>query len=389
MSACPSLLIAETAERAGYAPGGGETPADLLEVLATVPDPRARRGVRHRFVVVLAIGVCAVLAGARTFTAIAEWARDLTTTVRERLGLRRRPPSESTIRRVLQRVDPEALDQALSGWLASRVLSVTGAEGPTRTVVAVDGKTARGARARNGTAVHMLAALEHTHGVVLGQTTVDGKSNEINAFAPLLDRLDLSDVLVTADALHTQRRHADYLIGRDAHYLLCAKANQPSLLSQLRALPWSRIPTADQTSGKAHGRIESRALKLTAVPAGIGFPHAELALQLTRRRRSLSGRRWHTEIVYAITDLTYHQIRADQLADALRGHWGIENRLHWVRDVTFAEDLSQIRTGYGPQVMATLRNLAVSLHRLAGAHNIAAACRQVSRHPDRVLPFLT
>jgi hypothetical protein len=86
----------------------------------------------------------------------------------------------------------------------------------------------------------------------------------------------------------------------------------------------------DQTSGKAHNRIGSRALKLTAVPAGIRFPHATLAIQLTRRRRSLSGRRWHTETVYAITDLTYHQVRADHLADALRGHWGIENRLHWV-----------------------------------------------------------
>ena len=105
--------------------------------------------------------------------------------------------------------------------------------------------------------------------------------------------------------------------------------------------------------------------------------------------RPSTTRKWHTETIYAITDLDYGHIRADQLADALRGHWGIENRLHWIRDVVFAEDHSQIRTGTGPAVMATLRNLAVSLHRLNGAANIAAACRHVSRHPNRVLPLLT
>ena len=123
--------------------------------------------------------------------------------------------------------------------------------------------------------------------------------------------------------------------------------------------------------------------------AGIGFPQARLAIQITRRRRSLRSRRWRTETVYAVTDLAYADIRADQIAEAIRGHWSIENRLHWIRDVVFAEDHSQIRTGAGPAVMATLRNLAVSLHRLTGASNIAAACRHVSRHPNRVLPLLT
>ncbi len=102
----------------------------------------------------------------------------------------------------------------------------------------------------------------------------------------------------------------------------------------------------------------------------------------------MTGGRWRTEIVYAITDLTSEQTSPDELADALRAHWGIENRLHWVRDVTYGEDLSQIRTGHGPVVMATLRNLAISLLRKAGATNIAAACRHLSRHPARVLPMI-
>ena len=236
--------------------------------------------------------------------------------------------------------------------------------------------------------MHLLAAFDTTSGTVLGQRVVDGKTNEINAFAPLLERIELTGTLVTADALHTQRGHVRYLRERGAHYLLTVKANQPTLLRQLRQLPWPQVPVADRTHDKAHGRVELRTVKLTTVTAGIGFPDAATAVQITRRRRPTAAGRWQTETVHAITDLDVRQANAATLADAARAHWGIENRLHWVRDVTFAEDLSQIRTGNGPAVMATLRNLAISLHRRAGATNIAAACRHVSRHPGRVLPLL-
>jgi dUTPase len=165
-------------------------------------------------------------------------------------------------------------------------------------------------------------------------------------------------------------------------------ANQPKLHAQLRALPWRDVPAVDIVRGKGHGRAESRTLKLTAVSAGIGFPHAATAVQVTRRRRPLNGRRWRTETVYAITDLPPHQARPDELAAWIRGHWQIENALHWVRDVTFAEDLSQVRTGAGPQVMASLRNLVISLHRLAGATNIAEALRHHSRDAHRPINLL-
>ena len=258
-------------------------------------------------------------------------------------------------------------------------------------MIAVDGKTARGARLAGDRAVHLLAALEVGSGEVLGQQVVDGKTNEINVFGPLLDRIDITGAIVTADAMHTQRAHVTYLHGRGAHYLLTVKGNQPSLLRQLRALPWAQIPASDQTAGKGHGRVEERTLKITALAPGMGgiaFPGAALALQVTRRRKAQASKKWQTETVHVITDLTYDQTSPVELADALRGHWGIENRLHWVRDVTFDEDRSQIRTGHGPAVMATLRNLAISLHRAAGATNIAKACRIVSRHPNRVLPLL-
>jgi predicted transposase YbfD/YdcC len=378
-----SLISCAAARSAERLAASENVPEDLLAVLRSITDPRCRRGVRHQLVSVLAVAVCAVLAGARSYVAIAEWVHDLPVEVRRRLGIERVPPSESAIRRVLQAVDPHLLDATVCGWLASR------AKSPQRwRAIALDGKSVRGARIGQGRAVHLLAALDHADGVVLGQRVVDGKSNEITAFAPLLDGIDITGVVITADALHTQREHAEYLTGRGAHYLLTVKGNQPKLHAQLKALPWRDIPAVDVTGGAGHGRAESRTVKITAVSVGIGFPHARLAIQVIRRRRPLNAKKWRTETVYAITDLDQAQIRPDEIADILRGHWHIENRLHWVRDVTFAEDHSQIRTGHGPAVMATLRNLAISVHRRHGATNIAAATRRVSRHPSRVLPLL-
>jgi predicted transposase YbfD/YdcC len=368
--------------------GGVEPDEDLLVALAGVPDPRKARGCRHRLVTVLVVSVCAVLAGARSYVAIAEWAQDLPVSARLRLGVGRRAPSESTIRRILQAVDLDALDAALSSWLSTRLPDPP--PGRMR-VVAVDGKTARGARTDDGTQVHLLAAFDHGDGIVLGQTQVSGeggKSSEITAFAPLLDRIDLTDVLLTADALHTQRGHVEYLHTRGGHYLLIAKANQPRLHTQLVGLPWPHIPVAAQQHDRGHGRVETRRVKITSVGAGIGFPHARLAVQIIRRRRPIRSTTWSSETVYAITSLPCHQARPDLITDALRGHWRIE-ALHWIRDVSFGEDLSQIRTGNGPAVMATLRNFAVSRHRLAGDTNIAHACRRTARHPNRALALLT
>jgi predicted transposase YbfD/YdcC len=391
--ACVSSPIAVVAAHAG--PGRDdlqvEQGADLLLALGEVPDPRKTRGCRHRLVTVLAVSVCAVLAGARSYVAIAEWAHDLPTSARLRLGIRRRAPSESTIRRILQTVDLAALDTTLSSWLGTRLPDPP--PGRMR-VVAVDGKTARGARNTGSSggaqqrAVHLLAAFDPACGIVLGQTPVESKSNEITAFAPLLDRVDLTDVLVTADALHTQRGHADYLHGRGGHYLLIAKANQPKLHAQLVGLPWQQIPVADHRHDRGHGRVETRQIKITTVGAGIGFPNARLAVQIVRRRRPIGQARWSSETVYAVTSLPRQHARADLIAEAIRGHWQIE-ALHWIRDVTFGEDLSQVRTGNGPAVMATLRNFAVSRHRLAGDDNIAHACRRTARHPHRALALLT
>ena len=356
----------------------------LPQVLAGVVDPRARRGVRHRLATILSVAVCAVLAGARSFAAIAEWAADADAEMRAELGIAGAVPCESTLRRVLRSLDADAFDDILGTWAQAR----TRPPAQVRRLVAVDGKTLRGSGPAGQPGRHLLAALDHAHSVVLGQVDVATKTNEIPMFTTLRDRIDLTGAVVTADAMHAQRAHAEYLHDRGADYILTVKRNQPSLHAQLAALPWRQVPVADDVRGRDHGRVERRVLKVTAVAAGLLFPHAAQAIQIVRRRRRLNGKKCSTETVYAITSLTATQTAPAELADAVRGHWRIEDRLHWVRDVTYGEDLSQIRTGNGPRVMASLRNLAISVLRLTGATNIAAALRHHARGRHRPLRTL-
>jgi predicted transposase YbfD/YdcC len=257
--------------------------------------------------------------------------------------------------------------------------------------VAVDGKTLRGAR-RDGRQVHLLAAMDHTTRAVLVQRQVDGAPGEVPAFQPLLAGLDLAGVVVTADALHTHPAAAEFLVaGKQAHYLFCVKANQPVLLDRCARLAWHRVPVLDRTHGHGHGhghgRVELRTLKAVTVHH-FGFPHAAQVVQVTRKTRDLRTRRWRTVVVYAVTSLTHAQASPARLADLLRGHWAIENGLHYLRDTTFAEDASQVRAGTGPQVMGCLRNLAIGVLSRAGPVNLAAAVRHHARDPARPLTTL-
>jgi predicted transposase YbfD/YdcC len=364
-------------------------PSHLLAYLATIPDPRAPRGRRHPLIAILTMAAAAVLAGARSMTAIAEWAADAPQPVRAALGARRDSPdhcsvpSETTIRRTLGRLDADALAAAIGAWLANRDDQTR-----HRRAIAVDGKTLRGATDAHGRQVHLLAAMDHTTRAVLAQRQVDGAPGEVPAFQPLLGDLDLAGVVVTADALQTHREAAEFLVTtKQAHYLFVVKANQPTLLERLTRLAWHKVPVADRTRDQAHGRVELRTLKAVTVNH-FGFPHAAQVIQVTRKTRDLATRRWHTVVVYAITSLSFAQARPARLADLIRGHWTIENGLHWVRDVTFAEDASQLRTGTAPQVMACLRNLVIGVLSHAEPVNLAAALRHHSRDPHRPLATL-
>ncbi|WP_072690730.1 ISAs1 family transposase [Rhodococcus marinonascens] len=257
----------------------------ILDTLTRVPDPRARRGIRHRFPVILALALAGVCAGARSFTAIAEWVHDAPTAVLERVGVVGLAPSEFTIRRTLARVDATVLDQLIGAWAWLRSSVIDG-----RRVIEVDGKTLRGARDAAGCLTHLLAALDHSSGVVLGQLEVGAKTNEIPMLTDLLDPLDLTDAVVTADALHCQRATAEYIVARGGHYVFTVKNNQPSLRNRLKALPWTSIPVSSSGARRGHGRRERRTIKATEVAAGLGFPHATQVLQV-RRTVTRRGRR--------------------------------------------------------------------------------------------------
>lgn len=380
------LIPVADALREQRVPPMPEVPVAVWRVLSTLEDPRSRRGRRHELATVLVVALAAVLAGAKSLAAIAEWATDLPRWAWSRMGIRRRPPSLSTIRRVLVIVDPDVLDAVLHAWLAALAPTTPGEP----RVVAVDGKTCRGALRADGTRVHLFSIVDHATRVPLGQVNAGDKDHEIAAFAAVLDRIELNGTIVTADALHTQRSHARYLHRHHGKYVFIVKGNQPRLHAQLAGLPWDQVPVGDADEGKAHGRRERRTLQLVSVKNGIGFPHARLAARIIRTRRPLhtAGRR-SREVVYAITNLTWEQTDAHHLARVVRGHWSIENAVHHTRDLTFDEDRSQVRTGYAPRIMACLRNIAIGLIRTwRGRANIAAVTRQLSRQVARILTLI-
>src|SRR5574341_1391555 len=288
----------------------------LLAVLRSLPDPRKPRGVRHPVSAILATATCACLAGARSVEAIAQWAAELSREAWQRLGgTRPRPPSEPTFRRVLQRLDAAAFDRAIGAWLATQ----PGRPGLAGKGIAVDGKTLRGAHDGAKKAPHLLSAVLHEEGLVLAQRAVEEKTNEIPHLQPLLQDLDLTGAVVTADALHTQVEPAKYL-------------------------------------------VETQ--------------HVAQVFRLQRTTTDLAGHPLRAEIAYGITSLNPGTADPARLLALSRAHWAIENKVHWVRDVTFDEDRSRVRKHAGAHVMASLRNLALSLLRLAGAQNIARALRR-------------
>jgi predicted transposase YbfD/YdcC len=336
--------------------------------------------VRHPVGALIAVAVCAVVAGARGFTAIGEWARDAGGAALERLGLQRGGVDESTLRRLFARLDADRLDVVLGAWALARTALVA-----DRRVIAVDGKTVRGARGGGSSAPHLVAALAHGSGAVLGQVAVSEKSNEIPAARQLLQLLDLDGTVVTMDALHTQHDTADLVTGSGGDYVLTVKANQKSLYAQLKALPWASMPAVTRTD-RGHGRRVTRTIKVVDVPAWVEFGGARQVAQL-RRTVTRKGRRT-VEIVYLITSADARDAPPAILAAWVQSHWEIENRLHWVRDVTFDEDRSQIRTGNAPRIMAALRNTVITLLRLDGHQNVATALRHHARNTDRPINLL-
>ncbi|TQM68866.1 IS4 family transposase [Actinomadura hallensis] len=356
---------------------------DLREVWAQITDPRDRRGRRHSLVAILGLVQAAVVSGATGFAAIRHWIGAAPQHVLAEAGARRSPrtgryeaPHPDTVCRVLERLDTAEVDAAYARYQAARLPALY--DDPDELVpVTVDGKSQRGtADGRGRRARHRLGAMLAQEGIALAQFDVNGKHNEITAFIPLLDQIgDIGNMVISADMMHTQREHARYLHRRGAHFVLPVGGNQPGLFDRLDALPWAEVPIGWMTYDRGHGRQEIRTIQVMPAPKGIRFPHVKQVFLIERHFLDLTGGPLSCQAVLGVTSLPAGKAGPRRLAELARGEWSIENRDHYVRDVTLGEDRCRVRTGAMPSILAVMRSHAISALRLLGFTNIAEATR--------------
>jgi predicted transposase YbfD/YdcC len=368
----------------------------LAAVLADFPDFRDPRGVRHPLPAVLLLSCVAMLCGARGESAIAEWAENYGETWRDPLGFTRHDgPSQSTVQRIFKGIDCDLLENRLGAWSAQVIACCPAAAAAPLPfeAMAIDGKTLRCSVKCGADDAHLLSAFSQRLSVVLGQVAVPDKTNEITAIdgcplGSILARLVLTGWVVTMDALFTQTQIARTICDAGGDYLMAVKGNQPTLhddLTLLFADPDAATACAAET--RMHGgRIERRVLRASTELTGcVDWPGFAQAVCVERRVTHKVTGETRTDVAYAITSLASTAITPAQLLTLWREHWHIENKLHWIRDVTVDEDRSTVRAGDIPQVMVALRSTAISVARLHGATNIAAACRRYAAQPDLAL----
>jgi predicted transposase YbfD/YdcC len=361
----------------------------LQAVFAVVPDPRARRGRRYDLPFLLTCLVAALLCNCDTLAAVGQWCREQRALLKRRYPhYRFLTPTGALLRWLLPRLAVAELAWGLAAWV--RQTRLCGEQEP----LALDGKTVRGAAVvqPDGTrqAPHLLSVSGHASQETLLQVRVDDKTTEIPVAQALLPYLPVRGRVVTADALHTQTAFAQGVLDQGGDYLLRVKGNQPTLCDDIAlafvdpATPTSKLTT---TIDRRRGRTDMRSLRtttalnayLTSMP-GVG--------QVAELTRTVTDAKWmHQEVVFLLTRRPPARARRRHLLAWSRGHWSVEAR-HWVRDVTFGKDRSQLRGGHAPQIMATLRNLCLTLIRRTGATAIAATRRSFANHPAKALALL-
>jgi predicted transposase YbfD/YdcC len=341
----------------------------LLAHLQQITDPRAARGVRYPVVILLALLILAKLGGEDSMKGMAEWVR-----LRERALLRllrvnrRRLPHQTTYERVLAELDIDELEQVMGNFFAHQLGS--------NITVTLDGKVLRGTILPGETqGVHLLAAYVPEQGVVLMQVEVERKANEITAAPHLLETVDLRDCVVTGDAMFTQQTLCDQIVLAGGDYLFPVKDNHPTLRRTIADVfmpaPVTpghspvRLPeTTTQTLTTGHGRIEQRYLTVSSqLNDYLDWPHVGQVFRLQRVVHHTQTGKLTYQVVFGITSLTGDDCSPERLMHLLRTHWHIENRLHFVRDVTFHEDACPIRHTKRQRVLACLNNLAIGLIR--------------------------
>jgi predicted transposase YbfD/YdcC len=370
---------------------GADAVRALVGMFEQVNDPRDPRGLRHRLATVLTVAVFAVLAGAQNYRQVGDRVADLPQALVALAGARECPalgvveaPSGSTIRRVLTLVDADAADRVVGSWLASLVDSDDGGLAG----LAMDAKTVCGAGGTDGD-VTLFSAMAHGVAVVVGQVRVPAATTETTQVRALLDGVELAGLAVTADAAHAQADTAEYIVfERGGDYILQVKANQVEVLRQIAAvMPAAVVATADWSEvEQCDGDTIRRSIWVVDADR-VDFPEAARVFRILRERFDPFGQRVSKEVVHGVTSVPAHRATPAQIAGFVRAHWGIESR-HWLRDVVFGEDSQGAYVGNGPHSMAILRNLVLSLLRLAGVSQVKRLTESIAADRMRILPVL-
>lgn len=339
--------------------------APLLEHFKNLEDPRAEKLIEHQLLDIIGLTICAVVCGADSWVDIANYGRAKQEWLKGFLQLSNGIPSHDTIGRLFASLDPEALQECFLNWVQA-IAQLSEGE-----IIAIDGKTVRHSydnQADKG-AIHMVSAWASQNHLVLGQVKVDNKSNEITAIPQLLKVLDLKGCIVTLDAMGAQKEIAQQIIEGGGDYILSLKGNQGNLHEDVEQLfSWGqKVEFKDiphkfyETLDSGHGRIERRRHWLLG-----GVEHLEdsqLWLGLTQVGMVESQRRLIGEA--ATIERRYYLLSSDasaqQFAQGVRSHWGIENQLHWVLDVAFDEDASRVRKDHAPENLCSMRKIALNL----------------------------
>ena len=336
----------------------------LVEHFAALEDPRQAAKVLYPLPEILLLLLSATLAGADDCVEIELWGREQLAFLRRFLPYKHGRPSHDILTGVLAALDPALFKACFVRW-------VEGLREAEPDLIAIDGKTSRRTHARNKglEPLHLVSAWASRQRLVLGQEAVAGKSNEITAIPLLLERLALKGALVTIDAIGTQNEIARTILTRGGDYLLALKANRPATFKDVEAFfadpPPDGIETCTTTDGD-HGRIETRRHVVChdvawlfsdrRYPGEVAFPGLAM-IAMVESRIEREGKLTRERRYY----LSSARLDAAAFAQAVRGHWGIENRLHWVLDVVLRDDLSRLRSGHAPENMAAIRHMATNL----------------------------
>lgn len=357
---------------------------DFFVHFSVLPDPRVDRTKKHLLIDILFIGMCTIICGGEGFTDMEEFGEAKEEWLRKYLELPYGIPSHDTFRRVFSSLDPKAFSECFTRW-SQALHDATGGE-----VIALDGKTIRHSfdTATGQPAIHVVSAWASENGLALGQVKVDKKSNEITAVPKLLEMLDVKGRIITTDAMGCQKDIARRIVEKKGDYVFCLKGNQGNLHDDVKFF-FDEARKADfkdvehryfETVEKDHGRIEIRRCWVVEEDAIVWLEKGDewsglSSIAAIEAERKIRGKTT-TETRYFISSLTGS---AEKLAGAARSHWGIENSLHWVLDVTLNEDKSRIRKDNAPENLAILRRIALNMVRREQTRKNVSVRRRVKK----------